>query len=139
MCVTDQRPRVGFGPFVQQHFGHTMVAAVCCHMQRCKVVQCNVINLCVVLQKLLDTVHVVPLCCHVDWRQTILQERKSRNPQTCTFTCLINFRLENNILQVHCKGTHNKSRRCLFHCALSLGGLPWSLPGWGIHGLAGSL
>lgn len=75
--VTDQRPRVGFGPFVQQYFGHTVVAAVCRHMQRGKVVQCDVIDLCVVLQKLLDAVHVVPLCCHVDWRQAILQTKRT--------------------------------------------------------------
>lgn len=72
---TDQCPRVGFGPFVQQYFGHAVVAAVCCHMQRGKVVQCDIIDLCVVLQKLLDAVHVVPLCCHVDWRQAILQNK----------------------------------------------------------------
>lgn len=38
-------------------------------------VQRDVIYLCVVLQELLDAVHVVPLCCHVDWREAILQER----------------------------------------------------------------
>lgn len=76
MLVTDQCTRVGFGPFVQQHFGHAVVAAVCRHVQRGKVVQCDVINLCVVLQELLDAVHVVPLCCHVDWRQAILQKKE---------------------------------------------------------------
>lgn len=49
MFVTNQSPRVGFGPFVQQYFGHTVVTAVCRHMQRGEVVQCDVINLCVVL------------------------------------------------------------------------------------------
>lgn len=77
MFVTDQCPGVGFGPFVQQHFGHAMVATVCRHMQRSEMVQCNVINLCVVLQKLLDAVHVVTLCCHVDWRQAILKKKQN--------------------------------------------------------------
>lgn len=74
--ATYQGPWVGFGPFVQQNFGHAVVPAVCCHMQRGKMVQCDVINLCVILQKLLDAVHVVPLCCHVDWREAILQKIK---------------------------------------------------------------
>lgn len=62
MLVTDQCPGVGFGPFVQQYFGHALVATVCGHMQRGEVVQCDIVYLCIVLQKLLDTVHVVPLC-----------------------------------------------------------------------------
>ena len=65
VSVTDQCPRVGFGSFVQQHFGHAVVAAVCRHMQRGEVVQCDVINLCVVLQELFDAVHGAPLCGHV--------------------------------------------------------------------------
>lgn len=76
MFVTDQCPRVGFGPFVQQHFGHAVVAAVCCHMQRGEMVQCDVVDLGVVLQKLLDAVHVVALCCHVDRRQAVLQIKR---------------------------------------------------------------
>lgn len=78
VSVTDQRPGVGFGSFVQQHFGHAVVAAVCRHMQRGEVVQCDVINLRVVLQELFDAVHVVPLCCHVDWRQAILQKKQKK-------------------------------------------------------------
>lgn len=60
-CASNQSSRVGFGAFVQQYFGHAMMPAVCCHMQRGEVVQSDVINLCVVLQELLDAVHVIPL------------------------------------------------------------------------------
>lgn len=79
VLVTYQCPRVGFGPFVQQYFGHVLVATVCCHMQRGQVVLCHIIYLCVVLQKLLDTVHVVSLRWHVDWREAILQNKNKIN------------------------------------------------------------
>ena len=41
-----------------------------------QVVQCDVIDISVILQQLPHTVHVIPLGRHVDGRQTILQERE---------------------------------------------------------------
>lgn len=49
LSSADQRPWVGFAAFVQQYFGHAVMAAVCCHVQRGEVVQRDVINLSVVL------------------------------------------------------------------------------------------
>lgn len=74
--TTDQGSGVGLGPFVQQHFGHAVVAAVCGHVQRCEVVQCYVVNLGIVLQQLLNALHVVTLRGHVDRRQAVLQKNQ---------------------------------------------------------------
>lgn len=49
LSSADQRPGVGFAAFVQQYFGHAVMAAVCCHVQRGEVVQRDVIDLSVVL------------------------------------------------------------------------------------------
>lgn len=43
------------------------------YMKRGEMVQRDVINLCVVLQQLPDTVHVIALSCHVDGGQTVLR------------------------------------------------------------------
>lgn len=80
--TTDQGPGVGLGPFVQQHFGHAVVATVRGHVQRREVVQRDVVNLGVVLQQLLDAVHVVTLRRHVDRRQAVLQENQERVSKT---------------------------------------------------------
>lgn len=40
-------------------------------------VQRDVVDLCVVLQQLPDAVHVIPLSCHVDGGQTILEETEN--------------------------------------------------------------
>lgn len=74
--TTDQGSGVGLGSFVQQHFGHAVVAAVGSHVQRREVVQRYVVDFGVVLQQLLNAVHVVTLCRHVDWRQAVLQENQ---------------------------------------------------------------
>lgn len=74
--TTDQGSGVGLGLFVQQHFGHAVVAAVCGHVQRCEVVQRYVVNLSIVLQELLNALHVVTLRRHVDWRQSVLEENQ---------------------------------------------------------------
>lgn len=77
--TTDQGSGVGLGPFVQQHFGHAVVSAVCSHVQWREVVQRYVVDLGVVLQQLLNAVHVVTLCCHVDRRQAVLQENQNHS------------------------------------------------------------
>lgn len=51
-----------------------MMAAVGCHVERGQVVQGDVVYLCVVLQQKSDTVKVVSLSRHVNWRQAILGE-----------------------------------------------------------------
>lgn len=71
--LTYQGSGVGLGPLLHQQLGHSVVPAVCGHMQWCQVVQGDVINLGAVLQEQADAVQVVTLCCHVDRRQAVLR------------------------------------------------------------------
>lgn len=75
---TYESTSVGLGPLVQEDFGHPMVTAVGCYMKGGQVVQRDVVDLSVVLQQLPHTVHVVPLSCHVDGRQTVLRAAETR-------------------------------------------------------------
>lgn len=54
------------------------------YMKRGEMVQRDVINLCVVLQQLPDTVHVIALSCHVDGGKTVLQAESGVETQTET-------------------------------------------------------
>lgn len=72
--VTYQSTSIGLGPLVQQHLGHAVVTTMCRYVQRRQMVQSDVVNLSIVLQKLADAVHVITLCCHVDGRQAVLHD-----------------------------------------------------------------
>ena len=56
-----QCSNIGICFLVQQKFGDSVVAAVSCNMQRCKVVQCDIINRRLVLQQEFYTLYVVSL------------------------------------------------------------------------------
>lgn len=71
--VLYQRPGVGVGPLVQQQFGDSVMTTMCCHMQCCQVVECDVINWCLMLQKMFDAFNMVTLCRHVERRQPVLK------------------------------------------------------------------
>lgn len=51
---TYQRSNIRIGLLVQEQFSDSVVAAVSGHMQCCEVVQCDIINGCLVLQQELD-------------------------------------------------------------------------------------
>lgn len=80
---------VGVGSLVQQQFGDTVVAAVSSHMQGGQVVQCHVIHGSLVLQQVLDTFHVVPLGCHVEWGQSILWPKRTEQQFLVTFASTV--------------------------------------------------
>lgn len=53
---------VGVGFLVQQQFGDSVVATVSRYVQRCEVVQRDIVNRRLVLQQEFHTVNVVSLC-----------------------------------------------------------------------------
>ena len=63
---------VRVGSLVQEKLGYTVVATVGGNVEGRQVVQGDVINGRLVLEQVLHTFHVVPLCSHVKWRQPIL-------------------------------------------------------------------
>lgn len=81
--LTYQCPGVRVGPFVQQQFGDSVVTAVSRHVQRCQVVQRDVINRSLVLQKVFDALNVVTLCCHVQRGQPVLWEGTVGSAESC--------------------------------------------------------
>lgn len=73
VCVSYQRPGVGVGPLVQQQFGDSVVTTVSRHVQRCQVIQRDIINRSLVLQQVFNTLNVVALGGHVQRRQPVLK------------------------------------------------------------------
>lgn len=73
VAVLYQCPGVGVGPLVQQQFGDSVMTTMCCHVQCCQVVECNVINWRFMLQKMFDAFNMVSLRRHVERRQSILK------------------------------------------------------------------
>lgn len=86
-----QGPGIGVGPLVQEQFGDPVVAAVSGHMQRCQVIQRDIVDGSLVLQKVLDTFHVVALCRHVKRGEAILEcdlEKLKRGRSACVCMCV---------------------------------------------------
>lgn len=78
MCASPyQSSDVGIGLLVQQELGDSVVAAVSRDVQRCEVVQCDVIDRGLVLQQELQALDVVSLGRHVQRRQSVLCEADS--------------------------------------------------------------
>lgn len=63
---------VRVGLLVHDELGHLVVTTVGSNVQCRQVVVGNVVHGHVVLEQELDTVEVVPLSGHVEWRQTVL-------------------------------------------------------------------
>lgn len=72
-----QRSDVGIGLLVQQKLSDSVVATVSSDMQRCEVVQRDIINRRFVLQQEFNTLYVVSLGRHVQWGQSVLCEKKN--------------------------------------------------------------
>lgn len=70
---------IGIGLLVQQKLGDSVMATVSCHVQRCEVVQCDIINRRLVLQQEFNTLYVVSLGRHVQWGQSVLCENRSED------------------------------------------------------------
>lgn len=77
IVISYQCASVGVGPLVQQQFSDSVVTTVCCHMQRCQVVQRDIINWRLVLKKVFDTLNMVALSRHVERREAILRNKRS--------------------------------------------------------------
>lgn len=95
--------RISF--LVQENLGDFVVATVGSDVQRSQVVIGDVVHRHVVLNQELNTVQVIPLCCHVQRRQTVLpterpgadgledaQRRETPLPGSWSVCCMKNFR-----------------------------------------------